>query len=105
MMMYLFIMCGFILIRLFFPLQLSHYLDIVEVLIAQQVSAKSDAFFDAMTSHDALMEQLSQTISTVQMLRKKIREIENNLVKESFLVMRANRSRNNQRQVLKKVCL
>ncbi|CAH0389863.1 unnamed protein product [Bemisia tabaci] len=83
--------------------QLSHYLDIVEVLIAQQVSAKSDAFFDAMTSHDALMEQLTQTISTVQTLRKKIREIENNLVKESFLVMRANRSRNNQRQVLKKL--
>lgn len=49
--------------------QLTHYLDLVEVLIAQQVAQKSDAFFHAMASHDTLMEQLDQTISTVKSLR------------------------------------
>lgn len=41
----------------------------VEVQIAKQVSSKSDAFFHTMTSHDALMENLSQTISKVNLLR------------------------------------
>jgi vacuolar protein sorting-associated protein 54 len=49
--------------------KLSHYLDIVEVQIAQQVAQKSEAFFIAMTSHDALMEQLTQTINVVKALR------------------------------------
>jgi vacuolar protein sorting-associated protein 54 len=49
--------------------KLSHYLDIVEVQIAQQVAQKSEAFFLAMTSHDALMEQLTQTINVVKALR------------------------------------
>lgn len=49
--------------------QLSHYLDVVEVQIAKQVSSKSDAFFHTMTSHDALMENLGQTITKVRTLR------------------------------------
>lgn len=59
-----------ILVHLFsFCFQLSHYLDIVEVQIAQQVAQKSEAFFHAMTSHDALMEQLTQTVTVVKALR------------------------------------
>ncbi|GJQ85234.1 scat [Trypoxylus dichotomus] len=38
--------------------RLSHYLDIVEVHIAKQVSQKSGAFFHAMTSHDTIMEKM-----------------------------------------------
>lgn len=41
----------------------------VEVQIAKQVSSKSDAFFHTMTSHDALMENLGQTITKVRTLR------------------------------------
>lgn len=52
-----------------FCFKLSHYLDIVEVQIAQQVAQKSEAFFLAMTSHDALMEQLTHTINVVKALR------------------------------------
>lgn len=52
-----------------FCFKLSHYLDIVEVQIAQQVAQKSEAFFIAMTSHDALMEQLTHTINVVKALR------------------------------------
>jgi vacuolar protein sorting-associated protein 54 len=60
-----------ILVQLLFSscFKLSHYLDIVEVQIAQQVAQKSEAFFIAMTSHDALMEQLTQTINVVKALR------------------------------------
>lgn len=50
-------------------LQLGHYLDEVEVHIAKQVSSKSDAFFHTMTSHDALMENLGQTLVKVGALR------------------------------------
>ena len=41
----------------------------VEVQIAHQVAHKSDAFFLAMRSHDALMEQMTETIAVVKSLR------------------------------------
>ncbi|KAG0433097.1 hypothetical protein HPB47_020248 [Ixodes persulcatus] len=48
--------------------KLSHYLDIVEVQIARQVSLKSDAFFQAMTSHDALSAKMTTTLQAVSSL-------------------------------------
>ena len=50
-------------------LQLSHYLDIVEVQIAQQISRRSEAFFHAMTSHDELQEKMKVTCSRIKFLR------------------------------------
>lgn len=67
--------------------QLSHYLDIVEVRIAEQVASKSQAFFNAMTSHDALMEQLSQTITVLKALRENIHQVDKYLVKDSLKVL------------------
>ena len=49
--------------------QLSHYLDVVEVQIAKQISLKSEAFFHAMTSHDQLQANLTSTNATVAQLR------------------------------------
>ena len=49
--------------------QLTHYLDLVEVQIARQIADKSEAFFDAMSSHDSLMEQLTQAAAAVRALR------------------------------------
>ena len=49
--------------------QLTHYLDLVEVQIARQIADKSEAFFDAMSSHDSLMEQLTQASGAVRELR------------------------------------
>lgn len=49
--------------------QLSHYLDIVEVEIARQISSQSEAFFEAMTSHDELQDYLANTKNAVQYLR------------------------------------
>ncbi|XP_066592253.1 vacuolar protein sorting-associated protein 54 isoform X2 [Prorops nasuta] len=67
--------------------KLSHYLDIVEVRIAEQVASKSQAFFHAMTSHDALMEQLTQTITVLKALRKNIRQVDQYLVKDSLEIL------------------
>lgn len=72
-----------------FHKQLSHYLDIVEVRIAEQVASKSQAFFHAMTSHDALMEQLTQTITVLKALRKNIHQIDKSLVIDSLDILRS----------------
>ncbi|KAF7996326.1 hypothetical protein HCN44_001958 [Aphidius gifuensis] len=75
--------------------KLSHYLDIVEVRIAEQVASKSQAFFHAMTSHDALMEHLTQTITVLKALRKNIHEIDDSLVINSLNVLRLERAKTN----------
>ena len=49
--------------------QLSHYLDLVEVQIAKQISMRSDAFFHAMTSHDELQENMGKTCAAIKHLR------------------------------------
>ncbi|XP_046388598.1 vacuolar protein sorting-associated protein 54 isoform X3 [Ischnura elegans] len=85
--------------------RLSHYLDLVEVQIAHQVSQKSEAFFEAMSSHDALMEQLTQTISVVKTLREKIHHIDKVLVKDSLEIMKLERVRCNHLMVYKKLKL
>ncbi|XP_046687628.1 LOW QUALITY PROTEIN: vacuolar protein sorting-associated protein 54-like [Homalodisca vitripennis] len=85
--------------------KLTHYLDIVEVQIAQQVSQKSDAFFLAMTSHDTLMEQLGHTISMVRTLREKINSIDSVLVKDSLTIIKCERRRAHYLQVYNKLKL
>ncbi|XP_035781042.1 vacuolar protein sorting-associated protein 54-like [Anopheles albimanus] len=85
--------------------RLSHYLDIVEVLIAKQVADKSSAFFHAMTSQDAIMEQMAAGLTTVRRLRTKIAQIDEAMVHESLKVIRAERVRSNNNRVLEKLKL
>ncbi|XP_015608424.1 vacuolar protein sorting-associated protein 54 [Cephus cinctus] len=85
--------------------KLSHYLDIVEVRIAEQVASKSQAFFHAMTSHDALMEQLTQTITVLKALRENIHQIDKSLVKDSLEIIRLERARCNHLIVQEKLKL
>ncbi|XP_014471073.1 PREDICTED: vacuolar protein sorting-associated protein 54 isoform X2 [Dinoponera quadriceps] len=85
--------------------KLSHYLDIVEVRIAEQVASKSQAFFHAMTSHDALMEQLTQTITVLKALRKNIHQVDQHLVKDSLEILRLERARSNRLLVQEKLKL
>ncbi|CAK9832874.1 Vacuolar protein sorting-associated protein 54 [Anthophora retusa] len=85
--------------------KLSHYLDVVEVRIAEQVASKSQAFFHAMTSHDALMEQLTQTITVLKALRKNIHQVDKHLVKNSLEILRLERARSNQLLVQEKLKL
>lgn len=85
--------------------KLSHYLDIVEVQIARQVSEKSSAFFHAMTSQDTIMEKMNEAAHNVKVLRASIRHIDENMVKESLRVVQLQRKRENYRGVLEKLRL
>lgn len=85
--------------------KLSHYLDVVEVRIAEQVASKSQAFFHAMTSHDVLMEQLTQTITVLKALRKNIHQVDKHLVKNSLEILRLERARSNRLLVQEKLKL
>lgn len=85
--------------------KLSHYLDVVEVRIAEQVASKSQAFFHAMTSHDALMEQLTQTITVLKALRKNIHQVDKHLVKDSLGILKLERARSNRLLVQEKLKL
>lgn len=49
--------------------KLSHYLDVVEVSIARQISLRSEAFFHAMSSQHELQDQLQETQHAVAVLR------------------------------------
>ncbi|XP_040002014.1 vacuolar protein sorting-associated protein 54 [Xiphias gladius] len=49
--------------------KLSHYLDVVEVSIARQISLRSEAFFHAMSSQHELQDQLQKTQRAVAVLR------------------------------------
>ncbi|KAF4075438.1 hypothetical protein AMELA_G00234400 [Ameiurus melas] len=50
--------------------KLSHYLDVVEVSIARQISLRSEAFFHAMSSQRELQEQLCEATGAVRALRE-----------------------------------
>lgn len=81
-----------------FPLpssQLSHYLDIVEVNIAHQISLRSEAFFHAMTSQHELQDYLRKTSQAVKLLREKISKIDKVMCEGSLRVLRLSLTRNN----------
>lgn len=85
--------------------ELSHYLDIVEVQIAKQVSQKSGAFFHAMTSHDTIMEQMRVACSEVRSLRAKVKLVDKTLAKDSLRLLGLARSRANHIALLDKLKL
>lgn len=85
--------------------KLSYYLDIVEVQIAKQVSQKSSAFFNAMTSQDTIMEQMNVAAVNVKLLRSRIRHIDEDVVKNSLNIINMERSRTHHHLVLEKLKL
>lgn len=85
--------------------KLSHYLDIVEVQIAKQVSQKSSAFFHAMTSQDTIMAEMNDATDNVKTLRHKIQHIDATLVKDSLSIISMARTRSHYQMVLDKLKL
>lgn len=85
--------------------KLSHYLDIVEIQIAKQVSQKSASFFHAMTSQDAIMEEMSKATANVKKLREKLRNIDDTLVRQSLNIINCERVKTNKQMVLEKLKL
>ncbi|XP_014820113.1 PREDICTED: vacuolar protein sorting-associated protein 54 isoform X2 [Calidris pugnax] len=75
--------------------KLSHYLDIVEVNIAHQISLRSEAFFHAMTSQHELQDYLRKTSQAVKLLREKIAKIDKIMCEGSLRVLRLSLTRNN----------
>ncbi|XP_078261821.1 vacuolar protein sorting-associated protein 54 isoform X2 [Rhinoraja longicauda] len=75
--------------------KLSHYLDVVEVNIAQQISLRSDAFFHAMTSQHELQDYLTKTSHAVKLLRDKIAQIDKVMCEGSLQILRRAVTRNN----------
>lgn len=85
--------------------KLSHYLDIVEVNIAHQISLRSEAFFHAMTSQHELQDYLKKTSQAVKMLRDKIAQIDKVMCEGSLHVLRLALTRNNCVKVYSKLKL
>ncbi|XP_037078466.1 vacuolar protein sorting-associated protein 54-like [Pollicipes pollicipes] len=85
--------------------ELTHYLDIVEVQIARQIADKSEAFFDAMSSHDSLMEQLSQASRSVRALRERTKFTLEHEVTAALRVISGRQRQHNCARVLKKLRL
>lgn len=84
---------------------LSHYLDIVEIQIAKQVSQKSSSFFHAMTSQDTIMDEMSKAVSNVRKIRDKLRQIDETLVHQSLNIISCERIKTNKIFVLEKLKL
>ncbi|XP_043911488.1 vacuolar protein sorting-associated protein 54 [Protopterus annectens] len=85
--------------------KLSHYLDIVEVNIAHQISLRSEAFFHAMTSQHELQDYLKKTSQAVKMLRDKISQIDKVMCEGSLSILRLALARNNCVKVYNKLKL
>ena len=56
--------------------KLSYYLDLIEMQIAHQISHKSDDFFQAVASHDAVREELGKALTAVKALRLKVNHVD-----------------------------
>ncbi|KAK0683722.1 VPS54 protein, partial [Pygoscelis papua] len=85
--------------------KLSHYLDIVEVNIAHQISLRSEAFFHAMTSQHEMQDYLRKTSQAVKLLREKISKIDKVMCEGSLRVLRLSLTRNNCIKVYNKLKL
>ncbi len=75
--------------------QLSHYLDLVEVQISRQVSLRSEAFFQAMSSHDKLQENMASTCLTIKELREKINGMAKSTVEGPLHILKLHSTRSN----------
>lgn len=79
---------------------LSTYLDDIEVKISKQVAQKSDAFFNAMLSHDTIMDQMAKAVTTVRQTRQNLAEVKNSLTINSMQLIKLSRINQNLQTVL-----
>ena len=64
--------------------KLSHYLDLIEMQIAHQISHKSEDFFQAVASHDIVREELGKALTAVKALRLKVKLVDGTVVQGSL---------------------
>ncbi|KAM8772116.1 vacuolar protein sorting-associated protein 54 isoform 2-T2 [Acanthopagrus schlegelii] len=75
--------------------KLSHYLDVVEVSIARQISLRSEAFFHAMSSQHELQDRLQETQRAVAVLRGRTAAIDRVMCQGPLKALRTALTRNN----------
>ncbi|XP_037621182.1 vacuolar protein sorting-associated protein 54 isoform X2 [Sebastes umbrosus] len=75
--------------------KLSHYLDVVEVSIARQISLRSEAFFHAMSSQHELQDRLQETQHAVAVLRGRTATIDRVMCEGPLRALRTALTRNN----------
>ncbi|PWA29323.1 hypothetical protein CCH79_00013924 [Gambusia affinis] len=75
--------------------KLSHYLDVVEVSIARQISLRSEAFFHAMSSQHELQDQLQETQQAVAVLRGRTDAMDRVMCQGPLRALRIALTRNN----------
>lgn len=75
--------------------KLSHYLDVVEVSIARQISLRSEAFFHAMSSQHELQDRLKETQRAVSVLRQRTAGIDRVMCQGPLRALRSALTRNN----------
>uniref|UniRef100_A0A4W6EAV9 Vacuolar protein sorting-associated protein 54 n=1 Tax=Lates calcarifer TaxID=8187 RepID=A0A4W6EAV9_LATCA len=75
--------------------KLSHYLDVVEVSIARQISLRSEAFFHAMSSQHELQDQLQETQRAVAVLRGRTAAMDRVMCQGPLRALRTALTRNN----------
>jgi len=85
--------------------KLAHHLDSVEVNIADQVAQKSHHFFQVMTYHDALMNQLTTLVAHVRRLRSRLQQVDQTEFQAALNVCRLRRRKQNMALVLDKLVL
>uniref|UniRef100_A0A3B4Z095 Vacuolar protein sorting-associated protein 54 n=1 Tax=Stegastes partitus TaxID=144197 RepID=A0A3B4Z095_9TELE len=75
--------------------KLSHYLDVVEVSIARQISLRSEAFFHAMSSQHELQDRLQETQRAVAVLRGRTAAMDRVMCQGPLQALRTAMTRNN----------
>lgn len=75
--------------------KLSHYLDVVEVSIARQISLRSEAFFHAMSSQHELQDRLENTQQAVSVLRQRTAAMDRVMCQGPLNALRTALTRNN----------
>uniref|UniRef100_A0A8C2EHR2 Vacuolar protein sorting-associated protein 54 n=1 Tax=Cyprinus carpio TaxID=7962 RepID=A0A8C2EHR2_CYPCA len=75
--------------------KLSHYLDVVEVSIARQISLRSEAFFHAMSSQHELQDRLRETADAVAKLRARTAAIDRIMCRGPLQALRDALTHNN----------
>ncbi|XP_076004056.1 vacuolar protein sorting-associated protein 54 [Genypterus blacodes] len=75
--------------------KLSHYLDVVEVSIARQISLRSEAFFHAMSSQHDLQDRLQDTQLAVTILRGRTAAMDRVMCQGPLKALRTGLTRNN----------
>lgn len=74
---------------------MSHYLDVVEVSIARQISLRSEAFFHAMSSQHQLQDRLRETQRAVALLRSRTAAVHRLMCQGPLRALRAALTRGN----------